>query len=140
MLAGVALGCFGIANGADAQQVFGGGSTFAAPTYRLLMDCWGLPDDGVGQDHTIDTGIVVPGISTACSSAGGDKSGLTAQILFAPTGSGGGKQALANHDPSTNTSTGLKTPSGSNTVPFTSSFYTSYPTSRCSLSAATTRG
>jgi ABC-type phosphate transport system substrate-binding protein len=127
MLAGVALGCFGISNGANAQQVFGGGSTFAAPTYRLLMDCWGLQADGVGADHTIDTGIVVPPISSSCSSSTGDKSGLTAQILFAPTGSGGGKQALANHDPSTNTSTGLKTPSGSNTIPFTSTFYSSYP-------------
>jgi phosphate transport system substrate-binding protein len=127
MLAGVAVGCLGITSGANAQQVFGGGSTFAAPTYRLLMDCWGIPDDGVGADHTIDAGIVVPPISTACSSATGDKSGLTAQILYAPTGSGGGKQALANHDPSTSTSTGLKTPSASNTVPFTSSIYSSYP-------------
>jgi ABC-type phosphate transport system substrate-binding protein len=127
LLAGVALGCFGIASGANAQQVFGGGSTFAAPTYRLLMDCWGIPDDGVGADHTIDSGIVVPAIASACSSGTGDKSGLTAQILFAPTGSGGGKQAMANHDPSTNTSTGLKTPSASNTVPFTSSFYSAYP-------------
>jgi phosphate transport system substrate-binding protein len=131
MLAGVALGCFGIADGANAQQIFSGGSTFAAPTYRLLMDCWGLPADGVGADHTIDTGIIVVPVTPLCHGPGGagtgDKSGLTAQILFAPTGSGGGKQALANHDPSTNTTTGLKTPGPSNTVPFTSTFYSTYP-------------
>jgi phosphate transport system substrate-binding protein len=131
MLAGVALGCFGIADGANAQQVFSGGSTFAAPTYRLLMDCWGLPADGVGQDHVIDAGIIVQPVSPLCHGSGGagtgDKSGLTAQILFSPTGSGGGKQALANHDPSTNTTTGLKTPGASNTVPFTSTFYSTYP-------------
>jgi phosphate transport system substrate-binding protein len=126
LLAGVALGCLGITSGANAQQVFGGGSTFAAPTYRLLMDCWGLPADGVGTDHTIDATITVPPISSSCSSATGDKSGLTAQILFAPVGSGGGKQGLANHDGSTNTSTGLKTPSASNTIPFTSTFSQAY--------------
>ncbi|MBR1089232.1 substrate-binding domain-containing protein [Bradyrhizobium manausense] len=126
MLAGVALGCFGLTGGANAQQVFGGGSTFAAPTYRLLMDCWGIPADGVGDDQTLNPGIVVQPVSPLCPSASGDASGLTAQILFAPTGSGGGKQALANHDPSTNTSTGLKTPGAANTVPFTSSFSKTY--------------
>lgn len=128
MLAGVALSCFGLASGANAQQVFGAGSSFAAPTYRLLMDCWGIPADGVGTDHTINTspGITVPPISSSCPSSSGDFSGLNAQILFAPTGSGGGKQGLAHHDGSTNTSTGIKTPGASNTIPFTSSFYQSY--------------
>ncbi len=126
MLAGVALSCFGLTSGANAQQVFGAGSTFAAPTYRLLMDCWGVQVDGVGQDHTINPGIVVPPISSSCPSATGDYGGQTAQILFAPVGSGGGKQGLANHDGSTSTSTGIKTPSASNTVPFTSTFYENY--------------
>ncbi len=126
MLAGVALSCIGLTSGANAQQVFGAGSTFAAPTYRLLMDCWGIQADGVGADHTIDSGIAVPPISGSCPSATGDYSGLTAQILFAPVGSGGGKQGLAHHDGSTNTSTGIKTPGGSNTIPFTSTFYQNY--------------
>lgn len=126
MLAGVALGCIGLTSGAQAQQVFGAGSTFAAPTYRLLMDCWGLPADGVGADHTIDTGIVVQPVSSLCGNSAGDQSGLTAQILFAPVGSGAGKQGLANHDGSTSTSTGIKTPGASNTVPFTSTFSQNY--------------
>jgi phosphate transport system substrate-binding protein len=126
MLAGVALGCFGISNGANAQVFFGGGSTFAAPTYRLLMDCWGVQADGVGADHSIDATITVPPISSSCSSSTGDKSGLTSQALYAPVGSGKGKQALANHDSSSSTSTGLGVPSASNTIPFTSTFVQTY--------------
>lgn len=126
MLAGVALSCFGLSTGANAQQLFGAGSTFAAPTYRLLMDCWGIPADGVGTDHSIETTVIVPPIATSCESATGGAVAPHYQILFAPTGSGGGKQGLANHDPSTNASTGIKKPGSYNTIPFTSSYFPNY--------------
>ncbi len=123
IMAGVALGCLGISTGANAQAFFGGGSTFAAPTYRLLADCWGIPADGVGQDHVIDAGIVVPALAAACTTP--DTAGVT-QMLYSPVGSGKGKQGLVHHDGSTNTSTGFGNPSGANTVPFTSSITPGY--------------
>jgi ABC-type phosphate transport system substrate-binding protein len=52
-------------------------------------------------------------------------SGLGAQILYAPVGSGGGKRAFVNHNNTDSTSVGLGTPSSSS-VPYTSALYPNY--------------
>jgi phosphate transport system substrate-binding protein len=126
LLASAALGCCGMVEPANAQLVYAGGATFPSPVYRQLFDCWMLPVDG-NPPGGGPTGFLAPGpISSHCPSATGNGSGLFMQILYAPVGSGKGKQALINHDGSNSTVTGLGTPSATNTVPFVSSFQPTY--------------
>jgi ABC-type phosphate transport system substrate-binding protein len=123
LLAGAAMiGSIGLTGSANAQSaIYGGGSTLASKVYRQMLDCWGLPANTTAFP-----------LSTSCTdpsgnvSTTGDTSGLSVQILYAPVGSGAGKRALANHDGSNSTSTGLGTPAASNTVPFTSTLFPAY--------------
>jgi phosphate transport system substrate-binding protein len=120
LLAGVAvIGSVGLAGSANAQSaIYGGGSTLASKVYRQMFDCWGLQANASFP------------LSTSCVDASGnqttDVSGLSVQILYAPVGSGAGKRALANHDGSNSTATGLGTPAASNTVPYTSTLFPAY--------------
>jgi ABC-type phosphate transport system substrate-binding protein len=111
------IGSSAMADTASAQTslIYSGGSTLASKVYRYMMDCYGVP--------------VTPStlsINTACSSSTGDASGLNLQILYAPVGSGGGKRGFVNNNGSNSTSAGLGTVNTLNTVPYTSTLFTSY--------------
>jgi phosphate transport system substrate-binding protein len=132
LLAGVAvIGSIGLAGSANAQStpqgIYGGGSTLASKVYRQLFDCWGVPAAGglpSGVTFPLSTSCLDP--STGNPSTTGDTSGLSVQILYAPVGSGAGKRALANHDGSNSTATGLGTPAASNAIPYTSAALPAY--------------
>ncbi len=108
-LAGVAVVGSGALTDSANAQIYSGGSTLASKVYRQLFDCWGLP---------ANTSIIA--VSPSCTTPTGNVGGFSVQILYAPVGSGAGKRAFENHDGSTSTSTGLGTPSASNTIPYTS--------------------
>lgn len=115
MMAGAAMiSCAAMTDSANAQ-IYSGGGTLASKVYRQLFDCWGAP---------VNTSIIA--VSTACSNPAGNVGGFGVQILYAPVGSGAGKRAFANHDGSTSTTTGLGTPAGSNTIPYTSTLLPGY--------------
>jgi ABC-type phosphate transport system substrate-binding protein len=119
-----AVSFFGAGSNADAQ-VFGGGSTLASVVYRQLFDCYYLP---------VNTSIFA--IAPGCAVPNGDASGVPAQILYAPVGSGAGVRAFVNHDCSTSTTTGLGTPAASNTVPYTSTLLPTYGYPGCHFGAS----
>lgn len=101
LMASAAVGCFGIAETASAQVVYGGGATFPAPVYRQLFDCHAHPIDGAGVYAAYP-------ISPKCASSTGVSSGHEYMwILYAGVGSGGGKRALRNHNGSSSATTGL---------------------------------
>jgi ABC-type phosphate transport system substrate-binding protein len=105
---------------ASAQAVYGGGGTLASKVYRQLFDCWGIPND-----ISDTTTYPAPDLSH-CSSPTGRVVAPSAQIVYAPVGSGAGKRAFVNHDGSTSTTTGLGTPAASNAVPYTSHLLSAY--------------
>ncbi|HVO94165.1 MAG TPA: substrate-binding domain-containing protein, partial [Terriglobales bacterium] len=111
----VALVGAAVVSDTASAQIFSGGATFPSKAYRLLYDCWGVPAN-----------LGTFPISPSCPNPTGNVSGLGAQILYAPVGSGGGKRAFAHHDDSDSTSTGLGTP-GSTNPPYTSALYPNYP-------------
>lgn len=115
LLAGAAVvGSLSLTESANAQ-VYSGGGTLASKVYRQLFDCWGLP---------VNTSVIA--VSPQCSSATGNANGFGVQILYAPVGSGAGKRAYTHHDGSSSTTTGLGTPSSSNTIPYTSTLLPAY--------------
>ena len=139
LLAAVAVvGSIGLAGSANAQfatapsatqAIYGGGSTLASKVYRQLFDCW---------DVRINTYPLPPTCWDPITGAPiGDTSGTTVQILYAPVGDlvglGSGyhlqhAHAFAYHESGINNAVnGLGTPDDSNTVPFVTSDFPSYP-------------
>jgi ABC-type phosphate transport system substrate-binding protein len=93
------------------------------------MDCHSIQVDGNPAGPTWPTSkLAAYPISPKCTGAAsnGDVSGLLAQFLYAPVGSGAGKRGLINRD-YTNASTGMGTPASGNNVPFVSSIWPTYP-------------
>jgi ABC-type phosphate transport system substrate-binding protein len=111
LMASAAMACFGTAESAHAQFAFGAGSTFPAIAYRQLMDCLYNQVQGTGTPGR-------PGpypISPACPSyPSGNSSGLSGEIIYAPTGSADGKAVLI-----ANNNNMIDMPSGKNLVPWT---------------------
>jgi len=99
--------CFATFEKADAQLIYGSGSSLAAKAYRSLWDCYALPVTGDGLLPSVcGTGaIVAPG----------------AQGLYASVGSGAGKAAFNAHTAQGTTSTPATVPQ------FTSTYDTTYP-------------
>ncbi len=124
------MGCVGLVDTGNAQAIYGGGATFPAPVYRYLFDCWHTPVDG-NPPAGGPTGFLAPfPIAPACPNPAGNASGVMAQILYAPVGSGGGKRAIKNHDCSS-AATGLGTPAAANAVPYVSSQLPAYGYPSC---------
>jgi ABC-type phosphate transport system substrate-binding protein len=130
MATGALMGCVGLVDTGNAQAIYGGGATFPAPVYRYLFDCWHTPVDG-NPPAGGPTGFLAPfPIAPACPNPAGNASGVLAQILYAPVGSGGGKRAIKNHDCSS-AATGLGTPAAANAVPYVSSQLPAYGYPSC---------
>ena len=92
-------------NTAKADTVYGGGSTLASVVYRALMDRFYSP-------------MVAGGCGTSETDIATSAGLGSATIFYAAEGSGAGRRAFENHDP-TNTGTGLGTATPGLPPPYT---------------------
>jgi ABC-type phosphate transport system substrate-binding protein len=118
LMASAGLALLGVVEPANAQlHVMGAGATFPSIAYRQVMDCIFVPlGDGIDGPGPLGVSPLCPGYPY------GQAVFNYVRMYYAPTGSGNGKTAFK-----ANSNASVTTPSGTSTVPYTSSLVPHFP-------------